>query len=419
MQLQTILNRVEKHRSFVYEGARFVTTTEGDPEIEVTIRPRRNGVRVCSRCGGEAPGYDQAATVRRFEFVPLWGMKVFFLYRMRRVACPTCGVVVERVPWAEGKHHATTSYRWFLAEWAKRLSWSGVASAFGASWDMVFRAVQMAVAWGHAHRSLENVTSIGIDEIAWKRGHKYLTVVYQIDATCTRLLWVGEERTVKTLLKFFRWFGQKRSAALEFICTDMWIPYMGVIARKAADAVHVLDRFHIVANVNKAIDKVRAGEARRMKADGYEPILKGARWCLLKRPENLTERQEAKLTDLLQYNLRTVRAYLLKEDLQGLWSYVSPRWAGKFLDRWCTRAMRSKIEHFKRLARSFRKHRERILNWFRANGAISAGIVEGLNLKAKLTTRKAFGFRSSEVAKTALYHTLGKLPEPERTHRFC
>ena len=243
-------------------------------------------------------------------------------------------------------------------------------------------------------------------------------MVYQIDAGNTRLLWVGKDRTTKTFLRFFRFFGKERSQALKFVCSDMWQPYIQVIEKKAGQALHILDRFHIVAKLNKAIDEVRAGEYRQMNKDGYEPLLKHSRWCLLKRWENLTEKQEAKLRDLLHYNLKTVRAYLLKEDLHGFWEYVSPAWAGKFLDRWCTRVMRSKIEPMKKVAKSMRAHKPLILNWFKAKKAFSAGIVEGLNNKAKVTTRNAYGFRTYRGAEIALYHTLGKLPEPPMAHRF-
>jgi transposase len=260
--------------------------------------------------------------------------------------------------------------------------------------------------------ALPGVTAIGVDEIAWSKGHNYLTLVYQIDAGNTRLLWIGKERTIKTLLRFFRFFGRSRSQELKYVCSDMWQPYLKVIKKKAGQAIHILDRFHIVAKLNKAIDEVRAGEHRQMKKDGYEPILANSRWCLLKRPENLTEKQEAKLNDLLQYNLKSVRAYLLKEDFNGFWDYVSPTWAGKFLDRWCTRTMRSKIEPMKKVAKTLRKHKPLILNWFRAKKAFSSGVVEGLNNKAKVTTRKSYGFRTVRGAEIALYHALGNLPTP-------
>lgn len=416
MQLKTILNRVEKQGSFVYEEARFV---DGPTQaIEVQIRPRSNGRPRCSGCGEIGVGYD-TLQARRFEFVPLWGIPVFLVYAMRRVNCAQCGVRVETVPWASGKHHLTDTYAWFLATWARRLSWKEVAEAFHTSWEKVFWSVKMAVEWGRAHQRLDDIEAIGVDEIQWKRGYQFLTLVYQIDAGCRRLLWIGEHRRAKTLLRFFRWFGRERSAALKFICSDMWQAYLKVIAKKAAQAAHVLDRFHIAQQLSKAIDQVRADEARALKTGGYEPVLKSTRWLLLKRPENLTEKQEPRLAELLKYNLRTVRAYLLKEDFQFFWAYRSPHWAGQFLDRWCKRTMRSRLEPMKKIASSMRAHRDLLLNWFRAKGQISAAAVEGFNNKAKLTTRRAYGFRTYKATEVALYHTLGDLPEPEFTHRFC
>ncbi len=413
MQLKTILNHIQKYPGFVYETIRFV-----GENIEVEVRARKNSKALCSVCIRPAPGYDTLAR-RRFEFVPLWNLKVFLIYARRRLQCRRCGVKVEHLPWAVGKHRLTQAYAWFLATWAKRMSWTEVAQSFHTSWENVFRSVEMAVHWGRKHMDLNDITAIGIDEILWHKGHQYLTVVYQIDEHRKRLLWLGDKRRVKTLLKFFRWFGKQRSGALVFICSDMWQPYLKVIAKKASYAVHVLDRFHIMSMMSKAIDKVRAGEAKQLHARGYEPVLKGSRWLLLKRPENLTDSQDVKLAELLQYNLRTVRSYLLKEDFQFFWKYVSPYWAGRFLDLWCTRVMRSQIEPMKKVARSLRKHRFLLLNWFRAKGTISAGVVEGFNNKAKLTTRKAFGFRTIKAAEVALFHTLGDLPEPEMTHRFC
>lgn len=417
MQLKTILNRVQKFKSFVYTAVRWIEHA-GKAALEVDIEPRANSRALCSGCELPRPGYDKLP-VRRFEFVPLWGMKVFFVYAPRRVDCRDCGVRVERLPWASGKHRLTDAYAWFLARWARRLSWKEVAEVFASSWDSVFRSVEMAVEWGRAHADYSGVQAIGIDEIAWQRGHKYLTLVYQIDAHCKRLLWVGNKRKVKTLLGFFRWFGPERSQALKYVCSDMWKPYLKVIAKKAGQAVHVLDRFHIMMHFSKALDAVRAEEVKALKAKGYEPVLTKSRWLLLKRPENLTDKQDIRLAELLQYNLRSVRAYLLKEEFQFFWSYASPYWAGRFLDQWCTKTMRSKIEPMKKVARMLRGHRELLLNWFRAKGQLSSGVVEGFNGKAKLTSRKAFGFRTYHGAEIALYHALGALPEPEPAHRFC
>ena len=257
-----------------------------------------------------------------------------------------------------------------------------------------------------------------MDEIAWQRGHRYVTLVSQIDAHRKRLLWVGEKRTVTTLLRFFHWLGRERSQTVPLICGDMWKPYLKVIAKKAGQAIHVLDRFHIMAHLNKAIDKVRAEEANALKAKGYEPVLTKTRWLVLTRPENLSDTQETRLATLVQYTLKTVRSYLLKENVQFFWSYTSAHWAGRFLDHWCTQTLRSKIEPMKKVARMLRGHRELLLNWFHAKGQLSSGVVEGFNTTAKLTTRKAYGFRTYHAADIALYHTLDALPVPESTHRF-
>lgn len=416
MHLKTILNRVERHKSFVY-GKQQLVEQGKDPRIEVEVWSRANSRPICSGCGRAGPGYDRLPQ-RRFEYVPLWAIPVFLLYGLRRVDCRRCGVTVERVPWCDGKHAQCTTYRWFLARWAQRLSWQQVATVFRASWDSVYRAVEYAVSWGLAHRSLQGIKAIGVDEVQWQRGHKYLTLVYQIDAGLRRLLWVGKDREEESLRGFFRELPASVCQGLSYVCSDMWKPYLTVLRDCVQHAVHVLDRFHIMQRMNKAIDEVRASEARRLKEEGKE-VLKHARWCLLKRPENLTDRQAVKLSELLQCNLKAVRSYLMKEDFQRFWEYSSPSWAGKFLREWCTRAMRSRIDPMKKVARTLRSHSELILNWFRAQKTISAGVVEALNNKVKLSTRKAYGFRTFDAIKLALYHQLGDLPEPKFTHEFC
>lgn len=417
MLLKTILNRIQKYPGFVYGPIRLLGKERG-LRVHVEVEARRGVRALCSGCDQRRPGYDRLPH-RRFEFVPLWGIPVFFLYAMRRVDCPPCGVKVERVPWVEGKSHLTKTYAWFLVGWAKRMSWRDVSRAFHTTWENVFRSVEMAVAWGRARMNLDGVEAIGIDEIHWSRRKKFLTLVYQIDDGCKRLLWIGKDRKAKTVLRFFRWFGADRSRRLRFVCSDMWKPYLKVVAKKAASAVHVLDRFHIASHMSKAIDEVRAQEVRDLRAQGKKPVLSKMRWVFLKRPDHLTQGQHLALVDILRFNLRTIRAYLLREDFDFFWGYVSPTWAGRFLDRWCTRALRSRLEPMKKVARMLRAHRHLLLNWFRARGLISGGAVEGFNGKAKLITRRAFGFRTQRALEVALYHSLGRLPEPDFTHRFC
>jgi transposase len=429
MHLKTLLNVVHPVKGFVYARAALL----GDRlqptgrRIDVWLRSRRGSRGTCSGCGRRGPTYDHLAE-RRFDFVPLWGMAVVLLYALRRIDCQACGVTVERVPWIEpgSKSPTTLALQWYLARWAQRLSWKQVSEVFWVSWETVYRSVQAAVRYGLAHRDLSKVTAIGVDEVAYRKGHRYLTLVYQINEGSRRLLHVSEGRTIKSLLRFFQMMrragkqrGQDLLGPIRYVCSDMWRAYLKVIAKKLPAAVHILDRYHIVANLNKALDQVRASEAKRLASQGYEPHLHHTRWCFLKRRENLTRKQRRRLRDVLAYDLVTVRAYLKVQALQLLWSYTSPTWAGRFLDAWCRDVMRSRIEPLKKVARSLREHRPLILNWFAARKQYNAGIVEGLNANAKLRFRKAYGFRTFNAVQVALYHQLGCLPEPPITHRFC
>ena len=247
----------------------------------------------------------------------------------------------------------------------------------------------MAVAWGRERVSLEGVATLGVDEIAWQSGHRSLTLVYQLDTGRRRLLWLGQERKITTLESFFAWFGKQRSARLQVVCSDMWKACLRVVKEQASQARHVLDRFYIVQNLGKAIDKVRAAEAKQLKAQGEEPVLRSSRWLLLKRPERLIKKQEPKLGELLKLNLRAVRACLLKEDFQLLWDCRSPTQASKFIKRWCRRATRSRIQPMQKVAKMLRQHRPQVLNWFRTGRAFSSGAVEGMNNKAKVALRQA------------------------------
>ncbi len=219
MQLQTILNRVERNKSFVYQEPRWAADALR-PTLEVPIRARAGSRPICSGCQRRRPGYDRLPP-RRFEYVPLWQIAVVFVYALRRVDCPQCGVKVEAVPWAQGKQHLTTSYQWFLAGWARRLSWQEVAAVFHTRWEHVRDAVHHAVVWGLIHRDLSGVQAIGVDEIQWQRGHHYLTLVYQIDARCKRLLWIGRSaRNTACANAFACWasgFG-RRSDSRAAIC---------------------------------------------------------------------------------------------------------------------------------------------------------------------------------------------------------
>jgi transposase len=424
MHLKTLLNKVHPVKGFVYTKERLVpdARARNGVRLEVWLRARKGSRGICSVCGSKGPTYDRQGE-RRFDFVPLWGIAVALIYALRRIDCRRCGVKVERVPWSQpgSKSPMTRALAVFLAGWAKRLSWQEVAQAFSVSWESVYRAVEWMVKFGLDHRDLSKIEAIGVDEVAWVKGAKYATLVYQIEAGCKRLLYIGRGRSVRSLLGFFRMLKKAKveyAGMIRFVCSDMWAAYLKVLAKKVPQAVHILDRYHIVSTLSKALDQIRAEESRKLAKKGWD-VLKHSRWLLLRRRKRLNGKQRYRLRQILQHNLRTVRAYLLAEGLQALWEYRSPTHAGRFLDAWCGQAMRSRLEPIQRVARSLRRHRELILNWFRAKKRYNSGIVEGLNTVVKLRCRKAYGFRTFEALQTALYHQLGHLPEPPVTHRFC
>ena len=389
--------------------------------IEITLEAHQGRCGRCSQCREPAPGYDRLPQ-RRWLFVPLWGIVTWFLYAPRRVECPTHGVIVEYLPWSQGKRPITTAMMGFLARWARHLSWRQTARAFQTSWEAVYRSVEWFVEWGLAHRQLEGVQSLGVDEIHWgqgKRADQFLTVIYQIDSHCRRLLWVGRRRTQATLRRGFAALGPTVLSGVRFVCSDMWRAYLNVIAAKIPHALHVLDRFHITLHLNQAVDQVRRAESGRLRGRPVAKKLKHMRWKLLRRGSRVRGRAKQKLWGLLRSKLATGRAWMLKETFEPFWRYRSVSWASAFLDVWTERALRSRLEPMAKVARMLRNHHELLLNWFRAKGELSSGPVEGLNNKIRVVTRRSYGFRTYDAMEIALYHTLGSLPEPETTHRFC
>jgi transposase len=258
----------------------------------------------------------------------------------------------------------------YLANWAKVLSWEEVARRFDVCWRNVWEAVTYVVDWGLHERSLEGIEAIGVDEIHVGPKAKFLTLVYQLDEGRRRLLYVAKDRTKAALRGFFKELPAHVAKEIRFVCSDMWRNYLDVIKEEIGHAVHVLDRFHICARLSKAIDKVRASESRALARKGYEPVLKHTRFCYLKRPRNLTQKQRTRLKDVLQYDLRTNRAYLLKEAFQGLWKYRSVVWARWFLRKWCACAMRSKLDPIKEFVKTLRAHEGLLLNWVKAKGEV-------------------------------------------------
>ena len=416
LKVKTLLNRLQPFAGFIYQR---ITLTADTIEVEVQSHAQRRPR--CSRCQQSCPGYDRLPP-RRWLFVPLWNLPVWFIYAPRRVCCPLHGIVVEHMPWSVGNRPIAAAMMDFLARWARRLSWLETARVFHTSWEAVYRSVAWLVDYGLAHRDLSNITAIGIDDIHWGKGKHdahYLTLIYQIDHGCRRLLWVGRRRTQAILRRGLAELGLPVVGGLKFVCTDMWKPYLEVIRKDVAHALHVLDRFHITALLNQAVDQVRRAESTRLRSQARAAPLKKMRWQLLRRGTRVRGQVRQRLHAIVRSKLATGRAWVLKESFVRLWTYHAPVYASAFLSAWCRHAQHSRLVPLQRVALTLRTHHPLILNWFRAKGEISSAAVEGLNNKVRVVTRRSYGFKAYDALQLALYHNLAHLPEPPLAHKFC
>jgi hypothetical protein len=321
-------------------------------------------------------------------------LPVFLVYAMRRVSCPTCKrVVIEQIPWATGKSPMTLAFLVFLASWAKVVAWKEVGIRFRVGWDAVYRAVEWVVEYGKEHRNLEGVTAVGVDEIQRSHGRHYLTMVYQIDAGCRRLLWIGRGRTKKAFQAVLHlvW---KRSLRQDPILLHRHVETLSRSHRQACTRCPRPCSTVSISSPNLAWQSITSGAKKPpgLRAKGKQ-ILVRTRWIWLK-PVNLTRKQRHHRRDLfanpVNLDLKTIKAYFFRLDLDRLYGTTPfPEHAGHPSDDWCQRVMRSRIQPMMTVARTFRSHRDLILNYFRARKVFSSGVVEGLNNKAKVGMRRA------------------------------
>lgn len=388
-----------------------VVFDDDDGCVVVSVRPRKAAKRRCGRCGKRCPGYDQGEGRRRWRALDLGTIKAYLEADAPRVRCVEHGVIAAQVPWA--RHGAGHTYAFDdTAAWlVTHCSKSAVRDLLRIAWRTVGSIVTRVVADAEAATDrFADLRRIGIDEISYKRGHKYLTVV--VDHDTGVLLWAHPGRDQKTLEKFFDRLGDDRCAKITLVSADAaeWIA--NVVAARCRNAELCLDPFHIVQWGSKALDEVRRDVWNAARKAGQKAVasdLKGARYALWKNPEDLTARQGAKLASIAKTNKNLYRAYLLKEQLRQVFALKGT--AGiALLDRWLKWARRCRIPSFVKLAKSITVHRPGI------EAALTHGLsnarVESVNTKLRLLTRIAFGFRSPDALVALAMLDLGGLCPP-------
>ena len=395
-------------RKLLHLKAHQVTAVEQGPEqVVVRIDRLRHRRLRCGVCRRPCRRIHQVEEARCWRDLSLHRLPLVLHYRPRRVRCPHCGVRREEVPWSRPWARVTNVLARAVAELARHLSWQETARHFQLDWKSVAAVVRRAVEYGLAQRRRRPLHILGIDEVSRRKGHHYLTVVYDLERGA--LLWVGEDRTEETLTRFFAEVGPRRSATIQVVCLDMWRPYLKAVRDHAPNAQVLFDRFHLVQHLNRAVDEVRRSEMRRLSGT-EKASFKKTRFLLLKNPWNLRTDEKERLSTLVRWNTPIVRAYYLKEAFQLFWDYRQTGRAEEHLRRWMHSALRSRLEPFKEFVRLLRTHLEGVVAWTRLR--VSNGALEGMNNKIKLVSHRSFGFRSVRNYTAAIYHCCARLSLP-------
>lgn len=366
--------------------------------VSVVLRRRR---LICPHCGHATRfRYDTRAHSSSWRHLDLGVWRVQVRTTLRRLRCPTHGVVTEAVPFARPGAHLTRDFDDLLAWLATRMDKTSVARLTRVSWRTVGRACERVVATELDPGRLDGLFRIGVDEISWRRHHKYLTLVVDHDRGC--VIWGAKGRDSATLDEFFTELGTERSNQLEAVSLDLGPAFIKSVTAPghAPNAVICADPFHVVKLVGDALDEVRRDlwqQLRRLPGDRWAKDFKGARWALLKNPEDLTATQAAQLARIRRTRGGIWRAYEMKEQFRAIFAGDLTRdQAAELLDAWCARAQRSRLAPFIKAARTMRHRRDLILNAI--EHGITNGRVEGLNTKVRLITRRAYGFHSADAA---------------------
>lgn len=367
-------------------------------ELVVAVRPARGAAKPrCGVCGRRSPRYDRGEGRRRWRALDLGTVQAYVVADAPRVRCPDHGVVVVQVPWARHGAGHTRAFDDQVAWLVTHTSKSAVVELMRIAWRTVGAIVARVVAEGRgAHDPLSGLRRIGIDEISYKRGHRYLTVV--VDHDSGRLVWAAPGRDRDTLRAFFDELGPRRCGEITLVSADSaeWIA--SVVAERCPNATRCADAFHVVKWATEALDEVRREVWNRARRDGGDRVLaarlKGCRYALWKNPERLTRRQRVRLAWVARANATLYRAYLLKEELRLVFKLKGER-GRALLDDWLSWACRCRIPSFVALARRIRAHRVAIEATL-AHG-LSNALVESTNTKLRLLARIAFGFRSPQA----------------------
>jgi transposase len=354
----------------------------------------------CSSCGSEQVMMSGVVR-RRFRSLPIGGKRVFIDLPVQRLWCTACGKTRQAtVAFAEERRSYTHAFERYALELSGHMTIKAVAHHLGVGWDMIKEIQKRRLQRRFKKPKLKHLRHVAIDEISIGRGHRYLTVVLDLDSGA--VVFVGDGKGADSLLPFWKRLQGSR-ARIKAVATDMSPAYTAAVRDNLPRAIHVFDRFHVVKLFNEKFTLFRQELQREAEGPLQKKVLKGTRWLLLKNPENLDdERDERKrLEKALALNKPLATVYYMKEDLRQIWDQPDPRAAKVFLDDWIARARTSGIRLLQKFAETLVEHRRGILNYYRC--PITTGPLEGTNNKIKTLQRQAYGFRDHDFFKLKIF----------------
>lgn len=402
MRVTTAFNRLLR-----LSGASVIDVSFSPVGVIVTVRLRRRR-RVCSGCG-QLGGHVHGRRVKRWRHLDLGASQCWIECELRRVWCPDCGVRSEAVPWARAGARHTRDFEDVVAWLAQQMAKMPITRLMRIGWDTVGTIIERVVADRLDHHRLENLIQIGVDEISYRRGQRYLTTV--VDHHTGGIVWCAPGRNAQTLQGFFDLLGDRKTS-IAAVSIDMSGGYQQAIRDSIPQAEICFDPFHVVRLAQRAVDQVRRDEwnAHDRSHTSTGKWIKGTRWSLLKSPEKQTLDQLAKLGEVQQANKPLYRAFLLKEELRLLYHLDDPALAPEHLDAWLTWASRSRLEPFVKLARTIRRHQDGILAAIRLG--LDNGRLEGLNSRIRLISHRSFGFHSPAPLIALIYLCCARVQVP-------
>jgi transposase len=398
VRIRTVFNHL-----LCLQGA-WVREVEFRADAVVVSVARRQRKHRCPRCKyATRAAWDRHQ--RDWRHVALGKWRVVVRATLCRLRCPEHGVLVEAVPWAAHESRFTFDFEDLVAWLAREMNTTAATRLMHVSWEAVGRIVERVVARKLDKGRLDALYEIGLDEVSYRKGHKYLSIV--ADHRTGDPAWIGEGRSQQTISAFFDELGPERSAQLRVVTMDMCGSYIAEVSARAPQAEICFDPFHVVKLANEAVHELRRSEARERKGTPEAAVLKGSRWALLKAPESLRPEERVRIAEVADLNWRVYRGYLLKEELRALYA-CGPRSAAAHLEQWLSWASRSKLKPFVKLARTLRSHRDGILAAIRLG--VSNGRLEGLNNKIGVLKHRAYGFHSAAALIAMIFLCCSNLP---------